>query len=96
MNTPDNQGKDQSRANTSSAKEQALLEQIQAQATRIDALEEFLANFLVVLESENRRGFTAERMNAWLTMCTKRMETTGSATHQQIKALRRLQEVVLG
>lgn len=81
--------------NISSNTEQALLEQIQAHAIRIEALEEFFAHFVTVLECESRRGFTSERMNAWLNMCTMRMGTTQSASDQQIKALRRLQKIVL-
>lgn len=90
-----NQPADNPASKPTTGTEQALLEQIQAQALRIEALEEFLAHFVTVLECESRRGFTSERMNAWLDMCTSRMRSTQSASDQQVKALRRLQSIVL-
>ena len=68
---------------------------IQALQLRVTALEEFLAHMATILECE-RRGFTAERMNAWLDMATAKMQTTGSATLEEVQALRRLQGIVVG
>lgn len=75
--------------------EQALLEQINVLQLRMHAMEEFFVNFVTVLEADNRRGFTAQRMNDWLDMCTIRMAQTQSASAQQIAALKRLQKLVL-
>lgn len=75
--------------------EQALLEQIRALQLRMQAMEEFMVNFVTVLEGSNRRGFTAEQMNDWLDMCTVRMAQTQSASAQEIAALKRLQRLVL-
>jgi hypothetical protein len=62
---------------------------------RVAAVEEFFKHFVTVLECE-RRGFTADRMNAWLDMSTARMQTTNSATLDEVRALRRLQALVVG
>lgn len=67
---------------------------IEALQLRVAALEEFFVQFVTVLECE-RRGFTAERMNAWLDMCTARMQMTGSAKPEEVRALRSLQCKVL-
>lgn len=67
---------------------------IEALQLRVNALEEFFVQFVTVLECE-RRGFTAERMNAWLDMCTARMQMTGSAKLEEVRALRNLQSKVL-
>lgn len=68
---------------------------IEALQLRVTALEEFLAHMATVIECE-RRGFTADRMNAWLDTATTRMQVTGSATPEEVKALRRLQRIVVG
>lgn len=70
-------------------------EQFAALQLRAAALEEFLAHMATILECE-RRGFTAERMNAWLDMATAKMQMTGSATLEEVQALRRLQGIVVG
>jgi len=62
---------------------------------RVTALEEFLAHMATILECE-RKGFTAERMNAWLDMTTAKMQMTKSATLEEVQALRRLQRIVVG
>lgn len=62
---------------------------------RVTALEEFLAHMATILECE-RKGFTAERMNAWLDMTTAKMQMTNSATLEEVQALRRLQGIVVG
>lgn len=48
-----------------------------------------------VIECE-RHGFSADRMNAWLDTATTRMQVTGSASPEEVKALRRLQRIVVG
>ena len=53
------------------------------------------AQLATVLECEPR-GFTAERMNHWLNICTAKMITTGSAKPEEVAALRRLQGIVVG
>lgn len=68
---------------------------IEALQLRVTALEEFLAHMATVIECE-RHGFTADRMNAWLDTATTRMQITGSATPEEVKALRRLQHIVVG
>lgn len=70
-------------------------EEFAALQLRVTALEEFLAHMATILECE-RRGFTAERMNAWLDMATAKMQLTGSASLEQVQALRRLQGIVVG
>lgn len=70
-------------------------EEIAALQLRVTALEEFLAHMATILECE-RRGFTAERMNAWLDMTTAKMLMTGSAKPEEVAALRRLQGIVVG
>ncbi|AQZ99108.1 hypothetical protein B5M06_13425 [Comamonas kerstersii] len=70
-------------------------EEFAALQLRVTALEEFLAQLATVLECEPR-GFTAERMNHWLNICTAKMITTGSAKPEEVAALRRLQGIVVG
>ena len=70
-------------------------EEFAALQLHVTALEEFLAHMATILECE-RRGFTAERMNAWLDMATAKMQLTGSASLEQVQALRRLQGIVVG
>lgn len=70
-------------------------EEFAALQLRVTALEEFLAHMATILECE-RRGFTAERMNTWLDMATAKMQLTGSASLEQVQALRRLQGIVVG
>ncbi|WP_303229180.1 hypothetical protein [Comamonas kerstersii] len=70
-------------------------EEFAALQLRVTALEEFLAHMVTILECE-RRGFTAERMNAWLDMTTAKMLMTGSAKPEEVAALRRLQGIVVG
>lgn len=70
-------------------------EEFAALQLRVTALEEFLAQLATILECE-RRGFTAERMNAWLDMTTAKMLMTGSAKPEEVAALRRLQGIVVG
>ena len=79
----------ESQATAPTAEEFAILQ------LRVTALEEFLAQMATILECE-RKGFTAERMNAWLDTATTRMQVTGSATPEEVKALRRLQHIVVG
>jgi hypothetical protein len=68
---------------------------IEALQLRVTALEEFLAHMATVIECE-RHGFSADRMNAWLDTATTRMQVTGSASAEEVKALRRLQRIVVG
>lgn len=70
-------------------------EEIAALQLRVTALEEFLAQLATVLECEPR-GFTAERMNHWLNICTAKMISTGSTKPEDVAALRRLQDIVVG
>lgn len=70
-------------------------EEFAALKLRVAALEEFLAQMATVLECE-RKGFTADRMNAWLDMTTAKMQMTKSATLEEVQALRRLQRIVVG
>lgn len=69
-------------------------EEIAALQLRVTALEEFLAQLATVLECEPR-GFTAERMNHWLNICTAKMISTGSTKPEDVAALRRLQKIVV-
>lgn len=80
-------------ANTPAAAPTA--EEFAALQVRVTALEEFLAQMATILECE-RKGFTAERMNAWLDMSTARMLMNESATLAEVQALRRLQRIVVG
>lgn len=82
-------------ANTQPTASAPTAEQLATLQLRVAALEEFLAHMATILECE-RRGFTAERMNAWLDMATAKMQTTGSATLEEVQALRRLQGIVVG
>lgn len=68
---------------------------IEALQLRVKALEEFLAHMATVIECE-RHGFTAERMNAWMDTTITRMKMTGSAPPEEVRALRRLQHIVVG
>ena len=70
-------------------------EEFAALQLRVTALDEFLAQLAPVLACEPR-GFTAERMNHWLNICTAKMITTGSAKPEEVAALRRLQGIVVG
>ena len=70
-------------------------EEIAALQLRVTALETFLSQLATVLECEPR-GFTAERMNHWLNICTAKMISTGSAKPEEVAALRRLQGIVVG
>lgn len=70
-------------------------EEFAALQLRVTALEDFLTHLVTVLECEPR-GFTAERMNHWLNICTAKMITTGSAKPEEVAALRRLQGIVVG
>ena len=70
-------------------------EEFAALQLRVTALEELLAQLATVLECEPR-GFTAERMNHRLNICTAKMITTGSAKPEEVAALRRLQSIVVG
>ncbi|MBD7961521.1 hypothetical protein [Comamonas avium] len=79
----------QNEAPTPTAQEFAILK------LRVTALEEFLAQMATILECE-RKGFTADRMNAWLDMTTAKMQMTKSATLEEVQALRRLQRIVVG
>lgn len=79
----------QSETPTPTAQEFAILQ------LRVTALEEFLAQMATILECE-RKGFTADRMNAWLDMTTAKMQMTKSATLEEVQALRRLQRIVVG
>ncbi|WP_314324708.1 hypothetical protein [Comamonas aquatica] len=82
-------------ANTQQTASAPTAEQFATLQLRVAALEEFLAHMATILECE-RRGFTAERMNAWLDMATAKMQMTGSATLEEVQALRRLQGIVVG
>lgn len=60
---------------------------------RIEALELMLQALVLVLETEPE--FTAEKLFAWVNICTKRMRTTASATTETLAAFDQLKRNVL-
>lgn len=60
---------------------------------RIEALELMLQALVLVLETEPE--FTAEKLLAWVNICTQRMRTTASATTATLAAFDQLKRNVL-
>lgn len=60
---------------------------------RVIALEELVAQLVLVLEGTNKT-FTAERLGHWMNICIDRMHTTGSASSAEIVALQVLTDRV--
>lgn len=60
---------------------------------RMDAMALLLQALVTVLECEPR--FTAEKLQAWLALCTERMRATGSVAPATLAALQRLRSEVL-
>lgn len=61
---------------------------------RVEALELMLMHMVTVLEGQTT--FRCVKLYNWLDMCTSLMLRTRSASPEQVQALRKLQDKVLG
>ena len=61
---------------------------------RVEAIELMLMHMVTVLEGQT--AFRCVKLYNWLDMCTNLMDQTRSATPEQVQALRKLQDKVLG
>ena len=54
------------------------------------AMELLLAQIIFVLDAEGRNGFSIEKLERWIDLCSQRMASTGSVPHQVVAELQAL------
>ena len=59
------------------------------------AMELLLAQIVFVLDAEGRNGFSVEKLERWVDICSQRMASTGSAPHGVVAELQALTARVL-